>query len=458
MSKKPLSSDITAFLTQRASKRLGPIGAIEITAHVVGPRPTVNRHLAKLVSNGVVLREGAGPATVYKIAAPTVHALSALASASSTGTARLAVSPQWSETARALRAQLEAPIGTRHPVSYQRQFINAYVQNQSSLLPPDLAENLYASGRTRGQQPASTYARKVLEQLLIDLSWHSSRLEGNPKSLLDTKALFARGRSASDDLDASMLLNHKDAIEFMVDAVPEYGITVPVVRNIQSLLMQDLLENPDSIGAIRTTVVNITNSVYIPTQVPSLLEEMLGLIVEKSRNIKNPVESAFFMWVNMAYLQPFEDGNKRTSRLCANLPLMLTNCAPLSFLDIEQGDYAIAVTAVYERLDVTLAVELFEWTYRRSIDKYKVILEAMGAPDMFRVRHRELLGEAIRQVVADGATLVDACADLALPQLDQQPFEALLRSELTGLQAYNCARYRLSIRLTENWMTKGRPF
>ena len=64
-----------------------------------------------------------------------------------------------------------------------------------------------------------------------------------------------------------MLLNHKEAIEFMVDAVPEYGITVPVVRNIQSLLMQGLLENPDSVGAIRSTVVNITNSVYLPTQV-----------------------------------------------------------------------------------------------------------------------------------------------------------------------------------------------
>lgn len=88
----------------------------------------------------------------------------------------------------------------------------------------------------------------LLEQLLIDLAWHSSRLEGNRKSLLDTKALFERGRSAGDDEDALMLLNHKDAIEFVVDEVPHYGIRDVVVRNIQSLLMNGLLRNPDALG------------------------------------------------------------------------------------------------------------------------------------------------------------------------------------------------------------------
>ncbi len=354
-------------------------------------RPTVNRYLATLVSSGAILRQGSGPATSYTIAAPTTHAVARTRTAQPADTSSRAVSPAWSAKALELRAQLEAPIGTRTPVSYQRQFVDGYVPNQSSLLPAHFAESLFAAGRAQGQQPAGTYARKVLEQLLIDLSWHSSRLEGNRKSLLDTQALFAKGRSAGDDLDATMLLNHKDAIEFMVDAVPEHGITAPVVRNIQSLLMQGLLENPDSIGAIRSTVVNITNSVYLPTQVPALLEEMLGLVIEKARHIKNPVESAFFLWVNIGYLQPFEDGNKRTSRLCANLPLMLSNCAPLSFLDVEQEDYAIAVTGVYERLDASLAVELFEWTYRRSIEKYKVILESMGIPDPFRARYREHL-------------------------------------------------------------------
>ena len=456
MAKKQISFNILLYLDGRAKLGLGPVSAENITTQLAEKRPTVNRYLATLVKDGSILKLGTGPATRYQITSPMVHHASSTESIHAVNRVLATISLPWSSKALELRALLEAPIATRTPVTYQRQFVDDYLPNQSSLLPTHLAQELFASGRTQGQQPASTYARKVLEQLLIDLSWHSSRLEGNRKSLLDTKDLFAKGRTAGDDLDASMLLNHKEAIEFMVDAVPEYGITTPVVRNIQSLLMQGLLENPDSIGAIRTTVVNITNSVYLPTQVPNLLEEMLERIIEKARQIKNPVEAAFFLWVNIAYLQPFEDGNKRTSRLCANLPLMLSNCAPLSFLDVEQHDYAIAVTGVYERLDVTLAVELFAWTYRRSIEKYKVVLESMGMPDPFRARHREHLGEAIRQVVLEHASAAQACAALSLEQEDQTAFLVLLRKELQSLEPFNCARYRLSIRKTQEWIDEGR--
>ena len=189
---------------------------------------------------------------------------------------------------------------------------------------------------------------------------------------------------------------------------------------------------------------------------PTLLEEMLGLIVEKARQIKNPIEAAFFLWLNLAYLQPFEDGNKRTSRLCANLPLTLSNCAPLSFLDVEREDYALSVMGVYERLDVTMAVELFEWTYRRSNARYKVILESAGAPDPFRARYREHLGDAIRRVVNEGATITAAVAALSLPQADQEPFHAMLHRELQILEPFNCARYRLALGTTEGWIRSGR--
>jgi Fic/DOC family protein len=316
---------------------------------------------------------------------------------------------------------------------------------------------MVAKGRMAGQQPAGTYARKVLEQLLIDLSWSSSHLEGNRKSLLDTRNLFLAGRSAADDTDATMLLNHKDAIEFMVDAVPSYGITVPVVRNVQSLLMQGLLADPRALGAMRTTI-NIEASVYIPSQVPSLLEEMLTLILEKSRQIKNPIEGAFFLWVNLAYLQPFEDGNKRTSRLSANLPLLLDNCAPLSFLDVDPADYAVAMLAVYERQDVSLAGELFAWTYQRSIPKYQAVLASMGAPDRLRVQYREHLINAIQDVVRTGRTLQEAIAAAAVPPADQAQFRALLQTELEQLEVYNCARYRLNIRNAQEWIAKDRPF
>lgn len=449
MAKKQIPVGILHYLDERAKLGLEPVSADLITTQLAEKRPTVNRYLAALVQGGAILKLGAGPATRYQTARPVMpDAAPAIAT----------ISPPWSAEARALRAQLQAPIASRTPVTYQRDFVDSYEPNRSSLLPVALADALFAAGRTPGQQPASTYARRVLEQLLIDLSWHSSRLEGNPKSWLDTQNLFARGRTAGDDPQACMLLNHKEAIEFMVDAVPEYGITTTVVCNIQSLLMQALLDNPDTLGAIRHTVVNITDSVYLPTQVPDLLQEMLNLIIARARQIKNPVEAAFFLWVNIAYLQPFEDGNKRTSRLSANLPLMLSNCAPLSFLDVDPADYAVAVMGVYERLDVSLAVELFAWTYRRSIEKYQVVRESMGLPDPFRARHREQLGEAIRQVVQNAVSAAKASADSGVAQADQPAFLSLLRQELQSLQPFNCARYRLSIRHTEAWIGKGRPF
>jgi Fic family protein len=452
MARQKLAEGIRNYLIERHAQDLVPASADEITTHLGEKRSTVNRYLASLAQGGVIEKLGNGRATRYRT-------LDAVNPEMATGSvlASVGTSLPWSAKALVLRAQLQAPIATRQPVTYQRQFVDGYVPNQSSLLPAELVSNLWNAGRLQGQQPASTYARKVLEQLLIDLSWHSSRLEGNRKSLLDTKTLFAKGRTAGDDLEASMLLNHKDAIEFMVDAVPEYGINVPVVRNIQSLLMQGLLDNPDSLGSIRKTVVNITDSVYVPTQVPNLLEEMLGIVVEKARQIKNPVEAAFFMWVNIAYLQPFEDGNKRTSRLCANLPLMLSNCAPLSFLDVQQQDYAVAVTGVYERLDMTLAAELFVWTYRRSIEKYRVIQESMGGPDPFRARLREQLGDAIRSVVLEHKTAEKASGELSLDAEDRDAFLDMLRKELQSLQTYNCARYRLSLRRTEMWIGIGRP-
>jgi len=164
-----------------------------------------------------------------------------------------------------------------------------------------------------------------------------------------------------------------------------------------------------------------------------------------------------FLWVNIAYLQPFEDGNKRTSRLASNLPLLLSNCAPLSFLNVEASDYAMAMLGVYERQDVSLAAELFDWTYRRSIAKYRAVLESMGPPDPLRAKYREYLGDAIRQIVVTGSTLPDVLKGLAVPDDDRQPFTLLLRVELASLEPYNCARYRLSIDKTEEWVANGRP-
>lgn len=412
---------------------------------------TVKRMLSRLVADARVEVVGKARASRYRLAGPPPAPASAQdASAASAAT------PAWRAPSLELRHRLNLPLAARAPVSYRREFVDSYRPNDSFLLPRELAEELAASGRLRDQLPAGTYVRKVLEQLLIDLSWSSSHLEGNRYTLRDTEALFKSGAAATDS-DAVMLLNHKAAIEFLVEAVPTQGLGTGLIRNLHAVLMQDLLADVASLGTIREKVVNISGTTYVPTQVPAVLQEMLEHIVAKAAHIKNPVEAAFFLWVQLAYLQPFEDGNKRVSRLAANVPLMLYNQAPLSFLDVQRDDYALAMMGVYENCDVSMAVDLFHWTYRRSQVRYKVVLEAMGAPDPFRIRHRDALHEAVGRVVRDRRPLVQAIAGLGLSAEEAPTFEQLLKRELDALAVFNCARYRLGLRETQAWIDDGRP-
>jgi Fic family protein len=448
MTRQNIPSELLEYIRQAAAGPDGPPTASVISEQLTVSRRTVNRALARLVANGQLEKTGSGPTTGYRpISAPT-----------SASSSRPPLPAARSGEAVALLAQLSRPLGSRKPVSYERAFVDDYVPNESFLMPGALADALYAAGRAQGQQPAGTVARKVLEQLLIDLSWYSSRLEGNRVSLLDTQALFEHGRGDTNNPDITMLLNHKEAIEFMVDAVPEQGITVTVIRNLHGILMQGLLSDPLAAGAIRRRIVSIEGSVYHPTQVPVLLEQMLEQIVVRARLIRNPIEGAFFLWVNLAYLQPLEDGNKRTSRITSNLPLLLYNCAPLSFLDVEQSDYAYAMLGVYEQRSVALAVELFETTYRRSIEKYRAALGAFGTPDPIRARYREVLGEVIRRVVAGGGDSgPEAIASLRIEPVDLDAFTRLVEEELAHLAIYNCARYRLTTTAVERWIAAGRP-
>lgn len=196
---------------------------------------------------------------------------------------------------------------------------------------------------------------------------------------------------------------------------------------------------------------------FVPTQMPALLREMLAQVIDKGRRIKNPVEAAFFLWVNIAYLQPFEDGNRRCSRLAGNIPLMLYNCAPLSFLEVQQTDCARAMLGVYEQLDVSAAADLFAWTYRRSLQKYRMVLEATGQPDRFRLRYRETLGNSVAAVVRDSATLQHALDQALVPENDRAAFAAMLGDELRALTEFNFARYRLTFAAFSAWAGKGRP-
>ena len=134
-----------------------------------------------------------------------------------------------------------------------------------------------------------------------------------------------------------MILNHKEAIEFLVESSGEVDFNRYTILNLHALLSNNLLPNPTSSGRLRVFGVGITNSVFTPLGIPQLIEAFFDLLLEKARQIENPFEQAFFILVQLLYLQPFDDVNKRVSRLAANLPFNRHNLAPLSFIDVPEG-------------------------------------------------------------------------------------------------------------------------
>ena len=153
--------------------------------------------------------------------------------------------------------------------------------------------------------------------------------------------------------------------------------------------------------------------------------------------------------VQLPYLQPFEDVNKRVSRLAANIPLVQRNLGPPSFVDVPQYDYTQAVLGVYELKRVDHLRDVFEWAYERSCARYSAVRQSLGEPDAFRLRHRERLKEVVAAIVRYGmdkkaaAAFVRSEAD-KLPQAgDKKNFAEIAETELTSLHEGNFARYRL---------------
>jgi hypothetical protein len=139
------------------------------------------------------------------------------------------------------------------------------------------------------------------------------------------------------------------------------------------------------------------------------------------------------------------------------MPLMLYNCAPLSFLDVERADYATAMLGVYEQRNVAAAVELFEFIYRRSILKYSVLRASLDVPDPIRAKYRQALNELMQFVVFHGRTLVDAFSEVSVATADLAALHAIATTELDHLEQYNCARYNLARGMTQRWIDAGRP-
>jgi hypothetical protein len=312
-----------------------------------------------------------------------------------------------------------------------------------------LRRQLHAMGNTaHTMQPAGTYSRAILNRLLIDLSWASSHLEGNTYSKLDTVALIEHGRAAQGKaaLETQMVLNHKSAIELLVENIDTVGFNHYTLMNLHSALSENLLANPSDEGRVRQHTVDISQSVYRPLSIPQQIDAALTLLLAKLSEIADPFEQSFFAMVHLPYLQPFADINKRTSRLAANLPLFRANLCPLTFLDVPEPAYSRAVLGVYEMTRVELLRDLYVWAYERSTQEYIAIRQNVVQPDPVRLAYREAIKHAVRSAVQqpqlDTLTTVDQALQEVIPQ-DRATVRAAVLQALQKLHVGVLARYGL---------------
>jgi fido (protein-threonine AMPylation protein) len=307
--------------------------------------------------------------------------------------------------------------------------------------------------------PPGTYARQVLNRLIIDLSWNSSRLEGSTYSLLETDHLLALGRSEEPDrvMEAQMILNHKAGIEFLVESPDDLRFNRYTLLNLHAILTEGLLRNVRAEGSLRTIPVGIGGTVYHPTSQPALIEECFDNILAKASAIQDPLECCFFLMVHMPYLQPFEDGNKRSSRLAANIPLIRSNMSPLSFVGVPVRDYTDGIIAVYELNRVELLRDVFAYAYERSAERYAGIRDDIGDPEPIAMRYRAEIKDCVRDVVVRKLTKPEAAqqlrrwAALHITASDREKFIEVVEERLLALTEGSIARVRLRPSEFEAW-------
>jgi hypothetical protein len=242
-----------------------------------------------------------------------------------------------------------------------------------------------------------------------------------------------------------MILNHKSAIEYLVRDTEHAIVNPETIIALHAFLSDGLMPDPLTCGRIRNRPVEIGGSVYLPIAMPQRLEELFGFVMSMAAEINDPFEQSFFLMVHLPYLQPFEDVNKRVSRLAANIPLIQHNLCPLSFLDVPQQAYADAVLGVYELNRIELLRDVFVWAYERSCQQYVAVQQQLVPPDTFRLRYRNELTEAVRGIVRGGQSANESTVRAFTPdtvmQEDQTRFVALAMEEFKTLHAGNAIRF-----------------
>lgn len=219
-----------------------------------------------------------------------------------------------------------------------------------------------------GDLPAAIQ-KKELERLVIELSWKSSKIEGNTYTLLDTEKLILENKEAPGHSrkEAQMILNHQDAFNYVRQNSAQFKIlTRKNMEELHAILVKNL-----SVGlGLRTKPVGVTGSKYLPLDNIHQITEAVESLAAAVSRMSTPCAKALVALLGIGYIQPFEDGNKRTSRLMANALLLSYSAVPLSYRSIDENEYREAMLVFYELNSIVPLKKIFIGQYEFAARNY----------------------------------------------------------------------------------------
>ncbi len=310
--------------------------------------PTMNRDMAALVAGNYLLKSGKGRATVYSI------------------------SPHYKIFAPLVtEGYFDKDPDARQATATFNHDLLTMLETVDVLMPEEVKHLLELKQEYQdniADFPPALY-QKELERLTIELSWKSSQIEGNTYSLLETERLFLEKEEAEGKPheDAVMLLNHKYALNFLLEHRDiAKNLDLKLLEEIHALLVKDLGVSKN----IRSRTVGITGTAYKPLDNKYQIQEALERMCDLINAADNGFEKALLAVMLISYIQPFEDGNKRTGRMVGNALLIAHGACPLSYRSVNSLDYKKAMLLFYEQNNLAAFKQIFIEQNEFSVKNY----------------------------------------------------------------------------------------
>lgn len=309
---------------------------------------TIRRHLSKLVKLGFLLRSGKGRAVTYSVS-------------SSYKLVNIIDEHKY----------LKTPIDERNG---QKTFNFDIFKNLSNISIFSTEEekqflSLQNNFQNNQQKYSDRLKEKEYQRVMIEFSWKSSAIEGNTYDLLETETLIKEGVFAKNKTkaEAQMILNHKEVFQFILENKNFVkNISLKVIEQLHSILISNL----NITRGIRKRIVGITGTIYSPIDNEFQIKESLQSFCKLVNQKENIFEKSFLCLLLISYIQPFEDGNKRTARMLTNAILIANNSFPLSFRNMDITSYRQAVLLFYEKNYIISLRNIFKEQINFSANNY----------------------------------------------------------------------------------------